>query len=264
MCRFTAYAGAPTQPGRIVFGGEHSLYRQSWDPRELLSGSVNADGYGVVWYAEDGPVRVAEARPIWYDDDLRPLLECVRSPVNVAALRNGTPGLPVDRASLLPMTFERWTFVLNGFVPDFRARHMRELRSSLSDRLYGSLFGVSDSETLLLLAVEQIEQGASLTEALLTTAARVLERTVGSETQLTMTLTDGAGVAAVRTSNVAATNSLYWSRSSSLGPEGIVLASEVLREEDGWTAVDPHSWIEFDTEGEIRHGAVASRRDPTS
>lgn len=256
MCRLTAYAGASASPANIVFGGEHSLYRQSWQPKELLSGSVNADGYGVTWYADGRPARIAEARPIWFDDDLRGILDAVRTTTCLAALRNGTPGLPVDRSGVLPMVFERWTFVLNGFVPDFRASHMRGLRALLPDDLYGALQGVSDSETLLLLAVDHLRGGATLVEALTTTAATVLARTGADETQLLMAISDGARIAAVRTSNVATTNSLYWCAKSRLMPEGTLLASEPLTTDDRWTEVQAHSWIDFDTTGDVRTGAI--------
>ena len=48
MCRLTAYAGEPLTADALVFGGTHSLLEQSYVPRELLHGHVNADGYGVV------------------------------------------------------------------------------------------------------------------------------------------------------------------------------------------------------------------------
>lgn len=256
MCRLVAYLGEPADPGVLVFGGAHSLYRQSWAPRELLSGSVNADGYGVVWYADAGPIRIAETRPIWYDPDLRSTLESVRSHAVVAALRNGTPGLPVERSALLPMTSAGWTFVLNGFVPDFRANHMRALRAALPDDLYGTLTGVSDSETLFLLAVAHLKAGATLREALERTAAAVVEHVGSAEAQLTMMMTDGSRLAAVRTSNVADTNSLYSAAGSKLTPGGVVLASEPLTDSHEWTPVPSHGWIEVDTTGSLRTGTI--------
>ena len=45
----------------------HSLYRQSWAPRRQRHGTVNADGFGVGWYADGDPVpaRYRRAGPIW-------------------------------------------------------------------------------------------------------------------------------------------------------------------------------------------------------
>lgn len=256
MCRFVAYIGKETAADTLVFGGDHSLYEQSWKPRELLSGSVNADGYGVVWYGEERPGRIAEARPIWYDDDLEGTLAVLRSSCILAALRNGTPGIPVDRSGLLPMVHERWSFVLNGFVPDFRASHMRALRQSLPDDLYSALQGSSDSETLFLLAVAALRDGASKVEALSHVVRLVGERVGRAEAQLNMVLADGGAIAAVRTSTVLVSNSLYVARRPDLVPGGAVVASEALDGDGAWTVVDGHSWVHIDGEGEVTTEAL--------
>jgi len=252
VCRLITYIGAPISPEHLVFGGSHSLYEQSWAPRELLSGSVNADGYGVAWYAEGGPGRIAESRPIWYDQDLPSTLGAIRSGCMLAALRNGTPGIPVDRSGLLPMVHGRWTFILNGFVPDFRARHMRSLRADLPDPLYAALSGASDSETLFLLAVAEVEGGATLVEALSATAQKVKARVGKDETQMNMVLSDGTTIAAVRSSTALMSNSLYIAEHPPFAAEGIVLASEPPEPGAVWAAVDGDSWIEIDANGTIR------------
>ena len=166
MCRLVAYAGPGLAADTLVLGGSHSLYEQSYAPRELIHGSVNADGYGVVWYQGLRPVRVGGCRPIWQDGDLRRVLESSASSMMLAAVRNATPGIVVDESGNPPLRHGRWTFILNGFVEDFRPRYMRTLRRGLPDDLYGHLRGSSDSETLFLLAVSAVEDGASLPEAL--------------------------------------------------------------------------------------------------
>jgi glutamine amidotransferase len=252
MCRLVAYLGPPISPAHLVFAGEHSLYEQSWSPRELLSGSVNADGYGMVWYARGRPARIAEARPIWYDGDLAQTLAAIESTCVVAALRNATPGLPVERSGVSPLVLERWTFVLNGFVPEFRQRHMRALRSRLPDELYAELRGVSDSETLFLLAVAALRAGASLVEALEVTVQAVREHVGKAEAQLNMVLTDGERIAAIRTSTVLLTNSLYVAKRPPFAPVGVVLASEPPETGAVWEPVDGHSWIEIAPDGTVR------------
>ncbi|MEM7415502.1 MAG: class II glutamine amidotransferase [Gemmatimonadota bacterium] len=257
MCRLVAYVGEPLSPAELVFGGDHSLARQSWAPRELLSGSVNADGYGVVWYAEGQPARIADPRPIWHDSDLESTLRSVRSDVVLGALRNGTPGLMVDRSSLLPLVSGRYSFALNGFVPDFRRSHMRALRSHLSDELYAELIGSSDSETLFLLALGALQAGATLTESLVETARLVAARVGSEEAQLNMVLSDGAGVAMVRTGTEPETNSLYLNARPSFAPGGVVLASEPTHPNaEGWTVVQPHSSVLIETSGLIRFDEV--------
>jgi gamma-glutamyl hercynylcysteine S-oxide hydrolase len=256
MCRLIAYLGQPASSADLVFGGSHSLYEQSWAPRELLSGSMNADGYGIAWYAGGRPARIAEVRPIWYDADLRDALTAISSTCMLAALRNGTRGIPVERSALAPFVLERWTFVLNGFIPDFRSKHMRALRAALPDDLYAQLRGVSDTETLFLLAVAALREGASLTEALQAAARPVHARVGKEEAQLNMVLSDGERVAAIRSSTVLLTNSLYVADRSPFAPGGVVIASEPPEAGAAWQPVDGHSVIEICPDGTIRSEPV--------
>lgn len=244
MCRIAAYIGSDIPAAPLVFHGDHSLYRQSWAPRELLSGSVNADGYGVVWYGPNGPARRSSTSPIWHDEDLRGGLAGVSSGCILAALRNATVGLAVDRSGALPMMHERWTFVLNGYVPEFRPAHMRALRADLPDDLYGELRGSSDTETLFLLTLTALREGASLGDALLQTSARVRSRVGTEEAQLTMVLSDGTSLAAVRTSTVVRTNSLYLADGPAFATGGVVLASERFDDDPAWRPIDGHSLVE--------------------
>lgn len=251
MCRLVAYLGPPNSVAPLVFGGGHSLYRQSWEPHELLSGSVNADGYGVVWYAEGRPRRIAGVRPIWHDEELEETLAPLTSSCVVAALRNGTPGLPVDRAGLLPLTYRRWSFVLNGFVPAFRERHMRALRASLPDHLYAELRGASDSETLFLLTMAALENGARPREALCAAAGAVSARVGSDEAQLAMLLADGRSITMVLTSTVGRANSLYVGRRCAQGPAGTILASEALDDVGAWERVPAHSAVTLSADGGV-------------
>ena len=236
----------PVRP--IVFGGSHTLVRQSYDSREMGHGVHNADGYGVAWYFAGRPVRIREARPIWHDPELEDVLSCVRSTCSLALVRSASPGIPLDRGEVAPLTFDRWSFVLNGYVRNFHTHAMRELRSTLPDELYAQIRGTSDTETLFLLAIAEVWKGASLGMAL----ARVGEHacSLGPRSKLNMILTDGKNLAVSRTSNVDETNSLYVSHRGSLAPGGTLIASERLYDAADWEAVPPHCVVEVSGAGE--------------
>ena len=136
----------PVRP--IVFGGTHTLVRQSYDAKEMGHGVHNADGYGVGWYHKGRPVRIREARPIWHDPDLKDVLSCVRSTCSLALVRSASPGIPLDKGEVAPFVFKRWSFGLNGYVRKFHTHAMRPLRSTLPDELYTQIRGTSDTETL--------------------------------------------------------------------------------------------------------------------
>ncbi len=257
MCRLVAYAGLPTSVGALVFGGEHSLERQSWAPRELLSGSVNADGFGVAWWAGPAgptqPQRIRRAEPIWYDPETRALLEAQRGHVVQATLRNATPGLPVDRSGVLPLVLDGWAFSLNGWIPDFRAGHMRALRATLTDARYAALTGVSDAETLFLLVLDELDAGHAPRAALQSVVERVEGRLEpGASAPLTLVLSSDSGVETLHTSlGGSPCNSLYVAEGAALAPQGAVLASEPLDPSGRWEAVPPFSRVTQTVEGRV-------------
>ena len=64
MCRHLAYLGAPATLRSVIIDPPHGLYRQAWAPRCQQHGTVNADGFGVGWYApgDPGPARYRQGR----------------------------------------------------------------------------------------------------------------------------------------------------------------------------------------------------------
>lgn len=258
MCRLVAYAGPSTPVGPLVYGGEHSLERQSWAPRELLSGSINADGYGVAWWhGAEGPTqpqRIRRSEPIWYDPETRALLDAQQGRIVQATLRNATPGLPIDRSGVLPLVLDGWALSLNGWVPDFRAGHMRALRTSLSDARYAQLTGVSDAETLFLMILDELDAGREPAAALRSVAERVERRLdPGASAPFTLVLSSGTGIETLHTAlGESPCNSLYIAKGTALAPEGTVLASEPLDPSGRWEAVPPFSRVTQTVEGQVR------------
>jgi predicted glutamine amidotransferase len=80
----------------------------------------------------------------------------------------------------------------------------------------------------------------------------VRERVGKEEAQLNMVLSDGSHVAAVRSSTVLMTNSLYIAKRPPFAPDGVVLVSEPPEPGACWDAVDGHSWIEIGADGTVR------------
>src|SRR5690349_22235954 len=103
MCRLVAYVGRPISPAHLVFGGTHSLCEQTWAAREQLGGKLNVDGYGVVWYADGRPARIAEPRPLWHDEDLRSTLAATTSSCVLAAVSDSQRAGAVPRTLLPPL-----------------------------------------------------------------------------------------------------------------------------------------------------------------
>lgn len=118
MCRHLAYLGPEEPLGTLLVEPPHGLYRQSWAPRRQRYGTVNADGFGVGWYAAGDPVpaRYRRAGPIWADPSFADLARVVRSGALLAAVRDATlPGADQEAAAA-PFAAGPWLFSHNGAV----------------------------------------------------------------------------------------------------------------------------------------------------
>ncbi|MFY9776611.1 MAG: class II glutamine amidotransferase, partial [Trebonia sp.] len=56
MCRHLAYVGPEVSLKSLLIDPPYGLYRQAWAPRMQRHGTVNADGFGIGWYASGDPV----------------------------------------------------------------------------------------------------------------------------------------------------------------------------------------------------------------
>jgi gamma-glutamyl hercynylcysteine S-oxide hydrolase len=251
MCRMVAYVGPPVSLGDLVLSPPHSLVEQSYAPRELLRGTVCADGFGVGWYADGDPQPALYRRecPIWADPDLAGVARVVRSGCLVGAIRNATPELAhVGPAAVQPFAFERFLFAHNGFVADFlpRARGLREL---LPDDLYAAHRGGGDSETLFMILLAHVREAeGDLARGVAAGLAEVGRRAPGSA--LNVVMTDGRRLVAARfRSDDGAADSLYvLSRAGS-----VCIASEPLDGDAAWVPVAQGNMVVVYSGAEVHH-----------
>ncbi len=106
MCRIVAYLGNTEIPlSSLVLAPDHSLLVQSYAPAEMMSGVVNADGFGCGWYAPevDGEPAVYRSNsPMWSDRSFASIAPKVCSATALAAVRSATPGLPAEESGVPP------------------------------------------------------------------------------------------------------------------------------------------------------------------
>src|SRR4051812_12722193 len=105
MCRMAGYAGSAIRPGDIVSSPAHSLLVQSYKPREMQSGTVNADGFGAALWLDDGkpePALYRTAAPIWADPNLDWIGGRLLVRSLIAAVRSATPGIGFELANVQP------------------------------------------------------------------------------------------------------------------------------------------------------------------
>ncbi len=107
MCRIVAYLSNKRLPlSPVVMAPEHSLLVQSYAPAEMMSGVVNADGFGCGWYAPevDGEPAVYRSNsPMWSDRSFASIAPKVRSATVLAAVRSATRGLLAEESGVSPL-----------------------------------------------------------------------------------------------------------------------------------------------------------------
>ncbi len=254
MCRLLAYFGGPeVSLSSAVLAPEHSLLVQSYAPREMMSGVVNADGFGVGWYTpvDDEPAVYRSNASIWGDRSFASIAPRVRAARFFGAVRSATLGLPVEESGVPPFASGRYMFMHNGAIQDFRQKAMRPLQDSLSDEAHARLLSVTDSETIFAGLLDRLGERTSLDAALAATIRHVSAvcAVAGLKATLNLAVTDGASMAFTRHSTEGPGNSLYFIEDGEAFPGAIVVASERLDEDAGWREVPDRHLLTVDHEG---------------
>ncbi|UYQ65952.1 ergothioneine biosynthesis protein EgtC [Streptomyces peucetius] len=195
MCRHIAVLGPPEPLGTSLVEPAHGLLRQSWAPRRQRHGTVNADGFGIGWYAEGDPVpaRYRRAGPIWADLSFADLARVVRTSAVLAAVRDATaPGADAEAAAA-PFASGPWLFSHNGAVRGWPAS-MGALAVTLPADELLSMEARNDSALLWALVLHRLRAGDGVGQALADTVRDTAA--LSPQSRLNLLLTDGTAVAA--------------------------------------------------------------------
>ncbi|GGV21257.1 ergothioneine biosynthesis protein EgtC [Streptomyces spectabilis] len=234
MCRHLAYVGAPAHLGALLVEPAHSLLRQSWAPRHQRHGTVNADGFGVGWYADGDPVpaRYRRAGPIWGDQSFADLARVVRSGAVLAAVRDATVAGADGEAAAAPFAADRWLFSHNGAVSGWPGS-LAPLAAGLPPTDLLSLEARCDSALVWALVQARLRRGEPLSQALADTVVEVAEAAPGA--RLNLLLTDGTTIAAT-----AWGDTLWY---LAVPGRGTVAASEPYDDDPRWREVPDHTLL---------------------
>ena len=215
MCRWLAYFGDPIRPEELLYEPRRSLIEQSRasGPDAAIA---NGDGFGLGWYGlSDTPGLFRSSQPAWGDQNLRELSGQIRSPLFLAHVRAASGGIPVQQTNCHPFRYKHWLFVHNGFVAEW-PRLRRELTMAVAPELYPCIEGSTDSEVMFYLAltfgledepIGALERMAGFVEA----AGHRLD--IAEPLQMTVGLSDGDRVHAVRYASGPEVNTLFVSSS---------------------------------------------------
>ncbi|RAY13551.1 ergothioneine biosynthesis protein EgtC [Actinomadura craniellae] len=239
MCRHLGYLGPPRTLAALVYGGTHSLERQTYAPRMTQGNLLNADGFGVGWYPAAGaaPVRFRRAQPLWSDRSFQEVAGELAAGCAVAAVRSATLDFPVDESCAQPFRCDGRLFSHNGVVRDFPGVEfkLRELAGDLAT--VPDARAPVDSALLFGLAVRHWRAGRPLAEGLAGAVADVAALAAG---RYNLLAADGAALAATTWGD-----SLFVHRSE----EAVLIASEPLDDGPGWEPVPDRSLVRADLTG---------------
>jgi gamma-glutamyl hercynylcysteine S-oxide hydrolase len=216
VCRHLAYLGAPRTLGELLLEPEHGLLVQSYAPRRQAHGLMNADGWGVGFYASARlePARWRSSRPLWSDASFASLAPVLSSACVLAAVRSATAGMPADETAAAPFQSGRWLLSHNG-VADRAVLGPHPAAESVCDSA--------------LLAAHLFESGAERAGQFVATLGRR-----DPAARLNLLLTDGQQILATRwgdTLSVLQTDA------------GVVVASEPYDDDPRWTDVPDHHLV---------------------
>jgi glutamine amidotransferase len=222
MCRHVAWLGEPRSVAELVLVPPFGLLRQSYEPRRQRHGRINADGWGLGFYAAGRaePVRWRSDRPIWSSSSLQSLAPVLASSCVLAAVRSATTGMPADETAVAPFQRGRWLLSHNGRVD----------RAVLPP--HPAAESVCDSAQLAAHVFDAGPDGL---------ADLVLDLATKDPTaRLNLLLTDGAQLVATTWGDT-----LCWLQDA----RGLVLASEPYDDDPGWQDVPDRSLVHVTADG---------------
>ena len=240
MCRLAAYMGPSTSLASVVLDPPHSLMHQSYAPRYQTRGKVNADGFGVGWYAPEvrtEPARYRSVTPIWGDASFASFAPVITTTALLASVRSATPPNPIEPSGVAPYTSGPWLFAHNGLVegfrqgPDGRQGVRGELTALVSPSRLAGIDGASDSELLFALILDHLDAGDDPAAAL---RAAIRKTRAVAPACLNMILTDGKELVAT-----VSGESLFCRAEGGAS----VVASEPLDEDASWEKLPEDSLV---------------------
>jgi glutamine amidotransferase len=214
MCRWLAYSGAPILLEEVLFKTDHSLIDQSLRAMDSHN-TTNGDGFGIGWYGKrDVPGVYKDIRPAWNDMNLQALAAQIESPMFLAHVR-ATTGSPVQRTNCHPFNHKKWLFVHNGLVNEYEKLH-RDLALAIAPELFPLIGGTTDSELMFLLALSfgmdgDVNTGLARMAGLIEHKAEL--HGIENALQMTLGISDGQSLYAVRYSTEGESRSLFHSAS---------------------------------------------------
>lgn len=265
MCRLLTYLGQEVNLHTLIYTPEYSIVKQSYQPREMRSGVINADGFGVGWYKpelEDSPAVFKSPAPIWSDLNLPSISRKIVTPCAFVHVRGASTGMAIAQTNSHPFAREKYLFMHNGVTENFRTALMRVLRRQLLDEYYAGIEGTTDSEHIFALFLSNLHRqnagAADLAGCLFETIDQMsaLAQQFNSNVVLNVALSDGETNIVTNFSTFSIAASLYFITNARQFPGATLVCSERLFEDPAWQAVPLNHYVCVGKNSKIELGPI--------
>ncbi len=261
MCRLLAYSGKEVNLHSLIFTPEHSIVKQSFQPKEMRSGVINGDGFGLGWYnpqIEETPAVFKSPMPIWSDLNLPSITRKIVTPRAFVHVRGASIGMAIAPTNSHPFAKEKYLFMHNGVTENFRTSFMRVMRRQLLDEYYAGIEGTTDSEHVFALFLSNMKRNSAtpgdMETCLLDTIAQMhkLAQEFNSHVVLNLGVTDGETVIVTNYTTFPVAASLYCAENTATFPHAALICSERMFQDDAWEAVPPNHFVRIGKDAKLQ------------
>ncbi len=255
MCRLAIYIGPELSLENLLLKPKYGLMEQSWGPKEMNEGKLNADGYGFAWFNNGNqPASYRNPMPIWTDINLVSLARTLTASQWFANVRSATVGLDVSHANTQPFTNKKFIFLHNGYIKDFKINYRAKIRSLIDDDYDKQIDGTTDSEYIFALISQAADKnpGATIPDIFRIVFDQLGEVLKSSRALLNIVMGDGEKIFASRHAINGDCPSLYYNTRDDLYPGGQIIVSEPFHESSNWREVPRHHIITLDGINDVR------------
>ena len=243
MCRLAAYLGPEISLGRFLIEPDHSIYHQSWEPKEMEEAVLNADGFGFAWVNQSKQTAIyTNPSPIWADTNLLNLADSLHSRYWLANVRSATPDQQVAQINTHPFKVDQILFTHNGYIEDFNPKIRSIFHDILDPSIQAGIQGNTDSEYLFALLRQQLLNTSDVAEAIVAMVTHLSAFITDERVLLNLIVGDGIQFYVLRHAINGQCPTLYYNTEDNTFPDSILIASEALTGSDKWHIFPEHSY----------------------
>jgi len=218
----------------------------------MREATMNADGFGIAWYADDGkPALYKNTHPIWSDANLESLGRSLVRSRWLAAIRSATLVSDISRANNQPFTDGQVLFTHNGYLKDFTEGWRTEIRRTLEPEFENRIHGTTDSEYLFGLFCQFYARSGDISEGIKQLVEFIEKISKGKRALLSFIVCSKVQLVALRHAIGDASPTLYYHIEETNSGKAVQIASESLTADEGWTKIHENSLVSISDKNDV-------------